>query len=151
MFTFWLIANTYETMPLKSGINRQLTGGLKGKFKRCINGICELVIDLLFENNPFFESNNELGVSFYIKKQKYVGKLSEEYDILATNCTIDSVDPIIEEIDLYNFINDKYDIAYLVLLAAAKITIGILAFFLYKISNQIKSKYHFFTYYFWLT
>ncbi len=141
---FFLIADIFDAMPLKKGPSWTLTGGMKGEFKRCLNGVCHKVFELLFEHNPCFEYKNEVGVSFFINEQKYAGQLNEEYDILDTNCTIDAVDRTTDAIGLYNFINDKYDKVYFVLLAAAKIIIGILAFFLFKISKRTKSNYHLF-------
>jgi len=68
-------------------------------------------------------------VSLSINEQKYAGQFNEEYDILDTNYTIDAGDRTTDAIGLYNLVNDKYDIVYLVLLAAAKIIIGVLLFF----------------------
>ncbi len=116
---------------------------ITGDFKRCVNGICDKVFELFFVTNPCFELNEELGISFFIKNKKYAGQLNADYEILSTNCTIESAE-IKEAIDFYNFVNDKYDIVYLVLLAAAKITIGVLAFFLLKFTKRNKSNYNIF-------
>ena len=118
----------------------QLKKSITGEFTRCLDGVFDKVYELFFEDNAFFTSNNKLGVSFYIKKQKYAGRISKDYDILDTNCTIDYAEEK-EGIDLYNFINYKYDLVYLVFLLAAKITIGVLAFFLFKLKKRIKSNY----------
>ncbi len=130
-----LITISCDAMPIKA---RTITG----EFTRCLDGVCDKVYELFFEDNACFTSNNELGISFYIKKQKHAGRINKDYDILATNCTIDYAEEN-EGIDLYNFVNDKYDLVYLVFLLAAKITIGILAFFLFKRTKRIKSNYRF--------
>ncbi len=129
ILTFCLVSELSEAMP----INPLQT--MTGEFTRCLDGICDKVYKLYFQNNPCFELNKELGVSFSIKDKKYAGQLSSNYDILPTNCTVDNIE-IKEPIDLYNFVNDKYDIVYLVLLAAAKIIIGVMAFFLYKLTRN---------------
>jgi len=136
VFAFCLLPEFCYARPI---IAKTITGD----FTRCVNGICDKVFELFFVTNPCFELNEELGISFFIKNKKYAGQLNADYEILPTNCTIDSVE-IKEAIDFYNFINDKYDIVYLVCLAAAKITIGVLAFFLYKLTKRIKSNYYIF-------
>ncbi len=58
--SFCLIAKLFDAMPLKKGPSRTLTGGMKGEFKRCLNGICDKVYELLFEQNPCFEYKIEV-------------------------------------------------------------------------------------------
>ncbi len=133
IFVFYLVTKCCDAKPITAKT-------ITGDFSRCLDGICDKVFELFFVSNPCFDSNEELGVSFFIKNKKYAGQLNGDYEILPTNCTIDTIE-IKEAIDLYNFINDKYDIVYLVLLAAAKITIGVLAYFLFKLTKRIKSNY----------
>jgi hypothetical protein len=100
---------------------------MKGSFNSCLEGICHLVSEIFFIENDCFNNNKELGIYYYLNKKLHIAQLTDEYKILKTNCTMSSEDEIkIDDLGLYNFINDPYDIVYLIIIAAAKIIIGVL-------------------------
>jgi hypothetical protein len=84
-----------------------------------------------------------LGFNYYLKKILNIAQLTAEYEIIRTNCTMPADDEIqIDKLGLLNFVNDQYDIVYLIILAADKIMIGVLCFLLCKRrgSNKISPK-----------
>jgi len=106
---------------------------MKGEFKSCLQGVCHLVSDIFFIVNECFTNNQELGIYYYLKNIVHVAQLNGDYEIIDTNCTMSAEDERkTDDIGLYNFINDRYDIVYLILLASAKIIIGVLCFLICK-------------------
>ncbi len=106
---------------------------MNGEFKRCVDGVCDIVKELFFEANECFKNNNEQGISFFVNNKQFAGQFTPDYEILGTNCTIKATE---QAIWLWNFINDKYDIIYLIIIAAAKIVIGVLAYLLCKLRKS---------------
>ncbi len=112
---------------------------MEGNFRSCLKGICREVSKVHFIENQCFRNNKELGIYYFVNDLLHLGQLNTEYEILETNCTVSEKDIIkTDDIGLYNLINDRYDIAYLVTLLAAKIIIVVLACILYKNKPKIK-------------
>ncbi len=111
---------------------------LKGVFKSCLKGICHLVSEVYFIENECFNNQKELGIYYYLNNLLHIAQLTGEYEIIDTNCTMSADDELkIDDIGLYNFINDRYDIAYLIIIAAAKIIIVVLCLLLYKYRKRL--------------
>ncbi len=94
---------------------------MKGVFKSCLKGICHLVSEVYFIEHEYFNNQKELGIYYYLKNLMHIALMTGEYEIIETNCTMSAADEIqIDYIGLYNFINDRYDIVYLIIIATAK-------------------------------
>ena len=46
---------------------------MNGEFKRCVDGVCDIVKELFFEANECFENNNELGIHFLLTTSNLQG------------------------------------------------------------------------------
>jgi len=128
LFIVWILfaSAKLEASPFQPSM-------MKGNFKSCLEGICHLVSEIYFIENECFNKSRELGVYYYLNKILHIAQLTGEYEIIRTNCTMSADDEIkIDKLGLLNFFNDQYDIVYLIILAAAKITIGVLCFLLCK-------------------